>query len=302
MLRATAVTETRRPASRRSRSGRYGDRRDRREPARVVTTGVASTGADHEGSAERISGNGGRVVGTSSGGRGASGMTPGTPPGMTRAVRRGASAGTGASGLLLGLGLWVAWSGPAAAEVYRWEDRGLITYQDRAPDSTQDDGHAILNRQGVVLEEVRSREGRVAERKAERRRQLARIRDRALLATFTEEEDLVRTRDDRIGMIDGLISRLDDRIRILSERLAIVDKRVQMQEKSLGEDRAQESLYAERRSIQRNIENAWSLIDSKAAERSDVADKFDDDLARYRELRGEREAPIGPVAEDDEER
>ena len=262
------------------------------------------TGADHEGSAERIPGDGGRVVGTSVGGRGASGMTPGMTSGITRAVRRGAPAGTGAGAgvLLLGLGLCVAWPAPAAAEVYRWEDRGLTTYQDRAPDSTQDDGHAILNRQGVVLEEVRSREGRIAERKAERRRQLARIRDRALLATFTEEEDLIRTRDDRIGMIDGLISRLDDRIRILSERLAIVDKRVQMQEKSLGEDRAQKSLYAERRSIQRNIENAWSLIDSKAAERSDVADKFDDDLARYRELKGEREAPIGPVVEDDGER
>ncbi len=183
----------------------------------------------------------------------------------------------------------MAWSAAIAAEVYRWEDRGLTTYQDRAPDSDQDDGHAILNRQGVVLEEVLSREERRAERQAERRRQLARIRDRALLATFTTEEDLIRTRDDRIGMIDGLISRLDDRIRILSERLSIVDKRVQMQEKSLGENAAQDTLYAEQRSIQRNIENAWSLIDSKAAERSDVAEKFDADLVRYRELKGARQ-------------
>jgi len=122
----------------------------------------------------------------------------------------------------------------------------------------------------------------------ERQQELARIRDRALLATFTTEEDLVRTRDDRIGMIDGLISRLDDRIRILSERLAVVDKRVQMQETSLGEGGAQDSLYAEQNSIQRNVENAWSLIDSKAAERRDVAEKFDDDLVRYRELKAER--------------
>lgn len=175
-----------------------------------------------------------------------------------------------------------------AEPVYKYEDRGLIIYQDRAPDSIQDNGHSILNNQGVVLEQVLSRQERREARKLEREQELARIRDRALLATFTTEDDLIRTRDDRIGMIDGLISRLDDRIRILSERLAVVDKRVQMQEKSQGQGKAQESLYAEQRSIQRNIENAWSLIDSKAAERGEVADKFEDDLDRYRELKAQR--------------
>jgi len=180
---------------------------------------------------------------------------------------------------------FAALSGVAIADsVYKYVDRGLVTYQDRAPDSKQDDGHSILNTQGVVLQEVLSREERSKARKIEREKELSRVRDRALLATFTTEDDLIRTRDDRIGMIDGLISRLDDRIRILSDRLAIVDNRVQMQEKSMGPGKAQESLYAEQRSIQRNIENAWSLIDSKAEERQGVAVKFDDDLQRYREL------------------
>jgi len=175
-----------------------------------------------------------------------------------------------------------------ADKVYRWQDRGLTTYQDRAPSSNQDDGHAILNTQGVVLQNILSREERREQRRAERDAELARIRDRALLATFTEEDDLIRTRDDRIGMIDGLISRLDDRIRILSDRLAVVEKRIQIQEKSRGEEKAQESLYAEQHSIQRNIENAWSLIDSKAAERSEVSKKFEGDLERYRELKADR--------------
>jgi len=175
-----------------------------------------------------------------------------------------------------------------AEPVYKYEDRGMVIYQDRAPDSKQDNGHSILSRQGVVVEEILSRQERRDARKRERAVELSNIRDRALLATFTTQDDLIRTRDDRIGMIDGLISRLDDRIRILSERLAVVDKRIQMQEKSKGESKAQDSLYAEQQSIQRNIENAWSLIDSKAAERAEVADKFDDDLVRYRELKAER--------------
>lgn len=175
----------------------------------------------------------------------------------------------------------------AASTVYRLEDSGLTTYQDRAPSSTQDNGHSILSKQGVVVKEILSREERREARKVERDKELARIRDRALLATFTTEEDLTRTRDDRIGMIDGLISRLDDRIRILSDRLSVVDRRILQQEKTRGEGNAQESMYAEQHSIQRNIENAWSLIDSKASQRSVVATKFDDDLIRYRELKSD---------------
>ena len=187
--------------------------------------------------------------------------------------------------------LWVATAafGPAHAErVYKLTDEGLITYQDRAPNSNQDTGHEVLNNQGVVMEEIKSREDRRVERRLERERELSKIRDRALLATFTTEEDLIRTRDDRVGLIDGLISRLDDRIRILSDRLNVIDKRVAMQEKSRGEGAAQDSLYEEQLSIQRNIENAWSLIDAKAVERADVAEKFDDDLVRYRELKDYR--------------
>lgn len=185
-------------------------------------------------------------------------------------------------------GFLILTSSVQADPVYRYEDRGLTTYQDRAPDSKQDNGHSILNKQGVVLQEILSRDERRAARKRAREVELAKIRDRALLATFTTEEDLTRTREDRIGMIDGLISRLDDRIRILSERLLVVDKRVEAQEESRGEGKARESLYAEQRSIQRNIENAWSLIDSKAAERHKAVTKFDDDLVRYRELKAAR--------------
>jgi len=185
--------------------------------------------------------------------------------------------------VLFGLGVI---SAPVMAEkVYKIDDSGLTTYQDRAPSSSQDDGHAILNNQGVVLKKVLSREERREARRVARDKELARIRDRALLATFTTEEDLTRTRDDRIGMIDGLIGRLDDRIRILSDRLAVVDKRIQIQEKASGESNAHETLYAEQHRIQRNIENAWSLIDSKAAERAEVAEKFEQDLIRYRELK-----------------
>lgn len=175
-----------------------------------------------------------------------------------------------------------------AEAVYRLQEGSEIIYQDRAPSSSQDSGHSVLNKQGVVLRQVLSRdERRVARKRAEEVR-LTKIRDRALLATFTTEEDLIRTRDDRMGMIDGLISRLDDRILILSDRLGVLEERIARFEEERGDGEAPDSLYAEKESIQRNIENAWALIDAKAVERKTLVDKFDDDLQRYRELRAER--------------
>lgn len=171
----------------------------------------------------------------------------------------------------------------AGKQVYRYNDGGQIIYQDRPPASSQDSGHAVLSRQGVVLKSIPSREERLLlriEREAARRKE---IHDRALLATFSTEDDLVRTRDDRIGMIDGLINRLDDRIRILSDRLSIIDGRINRQEKANG--KAYPSLYKERHSILRNVENAWSLIDTKTAERQSLVVKFDTDLDRYRVLK-----------------
>ena len=189
--------------------------------------------------------------------------------------------------LLLSIALLaIAGTATAGSSVYKYQEEGNTVYQDRPPLSSQDNGHSVLNEQGVTLQEIPSRDERLRLRAIKEAQRRAEIRDRALLATFSTEEDLIRTRDDRIGMIDGLINRLDDRIRILSERLSTVDSRIDAQETATGS--ARDSLYDERQSILRNIENAWSLVDAKAAERSSLMEKFKDDLVRYRQLKASR--------------
>lgn len=178
-----------------------------------------------------------------------------------------------------------------AESVYKVKNGNEVIYSDRAPNSSQDEGHQILNNQGVVTRQVLSREERLKARKRAEVLRLSKIRDRALLATFTSEEDLLLTRDERTGMIDSLIGRLDDRIVILTKRLDILEERIAKFEKAEGEGNAPESLYAEKISVERNIENAWSLIDDKASERRELVDKFTDDLERYRELKIERSIP-----------
>jgi len=172
-----------------------------------------------------------------------------------------------------------------ADRVYKIVRDGVIVYSDTPPPTGSGDGHEVLNNRGVVMEQVGSREERRLRRIEEREREVEAVRDRALLATFTTENDLMRTRDNRLGMIDGLIERLGDRQEILSQRLDTLENRIDMQEDANGEGNAAGGLYEDVISVKRNIENAGSMIDEKTAERTEVAEKFAADLKRYRELK-----------------
>jgi len=176
----------------------------------------------------------------------------------------------------------------AQAEVYRYKEDGAVTYGDRAPMSASGTGHSVLNNQGVVLEKVLSREERREQRRKEQEAERMRVRDRTLLDTFTTEEDLIRTRDDRVGLVDGLIGQLDDRIALEKSRLLTVTERILQQEQADGAGNAQPDLYEEQTRINDNIEKAWSLKDEKSLERRETVTRFENDLQRYRELKGER--------------
>lgn len=175
--------------------------------------------------------------------------------------------------------------GIANAEVFRYKENGSVTYGDTAPMNGGDDGHSVLNSQGVVLQQVRSREERRADRKAEQEAMAIRIRDKTLLRTFTEEQDLIRTRDDRLGLADGQLDRLNDRVRIAKESLVNTDQRIRSAERSNGAGNAPPELYADMDRAKKKIADTWALVDTKSTERKAVATKFDEDLARYRWLK-----------------
>jgi hypothetical protein len=173
----------------------------------------------------------------------------------------------------------------AHAEVYRYEENGQVTYGDTAPMNGGDAGHAVLSSRGVVLEQVRSRDERRADRKAEQEANAIRIRDKTLLKTFTEEEDLIRTRDDRLGSADGVLERLNDRIRIAKESLVSTDQRIRSAERANGAGNAPRELYAEMDRAKQKIADTWDLIDAKSIERKAIATKFEEDLVRFRWLK-----------------
>ena len=173
----------------------------------------------------------------------------------------------------------------ANAQVYRYEEGGKVTYGDQAPNSGLTSGHSVLSNSGVVLKKVKSREERRIARQEQQVVDDLRRRDRTLLRTFTEEEDLTRTRDERLGLVDGQIARLDDRARISKERLSIINQRIRAAEQAKGVGNAPPNLYAEQASIKKKIEKTWTQVDAKTVERKKIASEFESDLARYRWLK-----------------
>lgn len=173
----------------------------------------------------------------------------------------------------------------ANAEVFRYEEGGKVTYGDYIPKSGLDTGHTVLSKQGVVLKQVKSREERREARRLEKEAKVLRIRDRTLLKTFTEEEDLIRTRDERLELLDGQIARLSDRVRLSKESLVGVDERIRASENSMGAGEAPSDLYVELGRVKRKIEILWTQIDAKAVARKDIATKFEADVIRYRWLK-----------------
>ena len=175
--------------------------------------------------------------------------------------------------------------GLANAQVYRYEQGGQVFYGDSVPANGGDAGHSVLNNRGVVLEQVKSREERRVDQRKEKEARESQLRDKTLLRTFTAEEDLIRTRDERLVSIDDQLTRLNDRVRIAKESLGSIIQRIGTAESSKGVGNAPSALYAEQDSAKKKIANTWALIDTKATARKEHATKFEADLMRYRWLK-----------------
>ena len=109
------------------------------------------------------------------------------------------------AGVLLLLALAYTASRDARAVTYKWvDDKGIVHYSDKMPADAVNRGHIELDKQGVLIkktdaalsaDEVRKRAADAERQRQEaKEREVLARRDRALLASYTREEDLVVAR------------------------------------------------------------------------------------------------------------
>jgi chromosome segregation ATPase len=190
-----------------------------------------------------------------------------------------------------------------AAKLYKWVDEnGQVRYGDHIPPQYAKRGAETLSKQGVVVETrpaaktpeqlaEEQRQAALAEQQARLERERA-YQDKILLDTFTNEDEMVMTRDGKIEAIEANIRVTNGRIEKLRQRVADLNLRAANLERSgkpVPSELAQQ-IKETRVQIQQNL----GYIESRKQEQQSIRDKFEIDIKRFRELKAARaEAATG---------
>jgi hypothetical protein len=106
--------------------------------------------------------------------------------------------------------------------------------------------------------------------------------DRALLTTYTGEEDLLLARDQKLAAIDELIRLTNQRLESMQIQLSELSDSADVYE-SRGQ-KLPEVLLGEMKNIMSNIAQGEELLALKQQEKTTIEKQYSKDIARYRQL------------------
>lgn len=183
--------------------------------------------------------------------------------------------------------------GISQGKMYKWiDENGHVQYGDRIPPQYAKQERKTLNEQGVTVdikeraktpEEIaeQRRQARLQAEEAERLR-VQEEKDRILLDTFSNEDEMVMTRNGKVGAIDAIIRVTHGRIETLRTRLVELTAEAATLERS-GKP-VPERLHQEIQSSRLQIQDNEEYIRQKEQEQQDIRTKFETDIQRFREL------------------
>jgi len=199
----------------------------------------------------------------------------------------------------LALALSSAFMLPAAqaGKLYKWVDEnGQIRYGDRIPPQYARKSNETLNQQGITVdrkEAAKTPEQIAAAQRLEEARQAAeRVqqekdrKDRILLDTFTNEDEMVLTRDGKIEAIEAIIRVTNGRTQKLKLRLSELKTRAANIERS-GKP-VSDKLNAEISETRQQIAQNFTYVKSRNSDQQLIREQFEVDIARFRELQAEK--------------
>ena len=184
-----------------------------------------------------------------------------------------------------------------AGKLYKWVDEnGQIRYGDRIPPQYARKSNETLNQQGITVERKeaaktpeqiaaaqRLEEAREA---AERVQQKKDRKDRILLDTFTNEDEMVLTRDGKIEAIEAIIRVTNGRTEKLKLRLSELKTRAANIERS-GKP-VSDKLNAEISETRQQIAQNFTYVKSRSSDQQLIREQYEVDIARFRELQAEK--------------
>ncbi|MBK8742122.1 MAG: DUF4124 domain-containing protein [Betaproteobacteria bacterium] len=194
---------------------------------------------------------------------------------------------------MLSLAAALAAMSHAVADTYKWiDDKGNVQYTDRLPPDLGR-GMTELNKQGMtrkVTEPAPTAEQRKAkeealeqERQAERARRYKRYQDDALLSSYASENDIDLARRRNLALVGAGIISAEARIKALEKRRIYLQRETLFYEKKP----VPEKLKRELASVVAEIPKQHALIQEKNQEALEVINRYEQQKARFRELKAQ---------------
>jgi len=204
---------------------------------------------------------------------------------------------SGFSLVVITLALGIAAQAAAESGVhnrYKWKDaQGNLHFDDSLPTEALLLGYDVVNEQGIVVkhvnraktdEETKADDAAEAQQVAQKHANEEQEKsDQQIIAAYPNEHELVSAQHAQLDMMD--------------QNIHATEISLQSQEKSLTEILSHAgdlerngkpvpaTLQSQIESLRQNIEIQKTYITNKEKEKSDIAKKFGDELAHYRELR-----------------
>jgi len=196
--------------------------------------------------------------------------------------------------LIVCTSLWLSVPSLHAGKLYKWVDEnGQTRYGDRIPPQYAKKSNKTLNKQGVVVnskaaaktKEQIAEEQRLAKVEAaqERKRQKQEHQDRILLDTFTNEDEMILTRDGKIEAIEAVIRVTKSRTEKIKQRLSQQELRAANLERSgkAVPQKVQQRIREARRQIRYNSD----YVSNRRKMQQAIREKFELDIKRFRTLK-----------------
>ena len=191
----------------------------------------------------------------------------------------------------------------AHGATYKWiDDKGIVHYSDKMPSDAVNAGHVELDGQGrrvkkvdraLTPDELRARADQLEKQKQEAKlREIGARRDRALLASYTREEDLDLARARALSTIESQTQSS----RLYASQLTKRQQELTEKKQALGDKPVPVALERELESVDTELAKTNALIETKQQESLAVAAKYDTEKQRWRALRAQADAEAGKVA------
>ena len=199
---------------------------------------------------------------------------------------------------LLVISIALVLASTAQAGLYRWvDDNGKVHFSDKVPAAASKKSHTKLNKLGAVtgqvdpeLKQKRLDIKKAAKHEREQKAEIYRLKAEAqaiiqreddnLLATYENENELIRYFESRIKMVEGNSKILEAQNRVLVKKVT----KLELKSTNAVEVKAIDSISKKIVNINKTLQQYKQALTENENQVASLTEEYQVDLARYKEL------------------